>query len=349
MTIYQLNPCEDPRWRRLLDRHPRASVFHTPEWLEALRRTYGYDAVALTTSRPGEELRNGVVFCQVRSWLTGRRLVSLPFSDHCDPLVDGDEEFVAMLAAVRGEAEALGARYLEIRPLARPVGRPPALERAASFCLHLLDLRPALDRIFGACHNDCVRRKVRRAETAGLLCEEGRSDSLLRSFYRLVVSTRRRQNLVPQPFAWFRNVTASMQGMAKLRVVSTGGRAIAGVLTLRHKDTLVYKYGCSDARFHRLGGMQMLLWRAIQEAKNEGASLLDLGRSDWDGQGLLAFKDRWGARRSELVYWRLAGSGKPPAWTPASSRNGWTRPRLLPLLPGPLLRAAGSLIYKHLG
>src|SRR5215213_3756819 len=88
MPVYHLNPLQDPRWPGLVERHPLGSVFHTSQWLHALQRTYGYEPVVFTTTRPGAELRNGVVFCAVRSWLTGRRLVSLPFSDQCEPLVE---------------------------------------------------------------------------------------------------------------------------------------------------------------------------------------------------------------------------------------------------------------------
>ena len=80
------DPIGDPRWSELLDRHPAASVFHSPGWLNALRQTYGYEPFVVTTST-GPTLENGLVVCRVKGW-TSRRLVSLPFSDHCDPLVD---------------------------------------------------------------------------------------------------------------------------------------------------------------------------------------------------------------------------------------------------------------------
>ena len=35
-------------------------------------------------------------FAEMKSWLTGRRLVSLPFSDHCEPLVDSEEDLDVM-------------------------------------------------------------------------------------------------------------------------------------------------------------------------------------------------------------------------------------------------------------
>src|SRR5438067_1875924 len=91
MSVYQIDPVSDPRWSEFLQTNRGASVFHTAGWMDALRRTYGYEPVAYTTSPPCTMLDNGWVFCRVRSWLTGRRLVSLPFSDHCDPLVQESE------------------------------------------------------------------------------------------------------------------------------------------------------------------------------------------------------------------------------------------------------------------
>jgi len=86
--VYEIDPLWDPRWQALLARDSRASIFHHPSWLDALRRTYGYQPTVLTTTPPGGELTNGVVLCRVDSWLTGRRMVSLPFSDHCEPLAE---------------------------------------------------------------------------------------------------------------------------------------------------------------------------------------------------------------------------------------------------------------------
>src|SRR5436309_1253555 len=100
-TISIIDPLRDPRWGELADRHPRASVFHTPGWLEALRRTYGYRPIVFSTSAPNQDLRNGLLFCQVESFLTGRRLVSLPFADHCDPLVDSPKDFEALLVSLQ--------------------------------------------------------------------------------------------------------------------------------------------------------------------------------------------------------------------------------------------------------
>jgi hypothetical protein len=82
-ALYTFNPLEDSRWHEFVERQPRSSVFHTTGSLEALRRTYGYTPLEIATSTPDSSLANGWLFCSVDSWLTGRRWVSLPFSDHC--------------------------------------------------------------------------------------------------------------------------------------------------------------------------------------------------------------------------------------------------------------------------
>jgi len=90
----------------------KASIFHTPGWLGALWRTYGYEPVVFTTSAPNAQLQNGVLFCHVNSWLTGRRLVSLPFSDHCQPLLDGGGELQTVLEYLEQEARRERWKYV---------------------------------------------------------------------------------------------------------------------------------------------------------------------------------------------------------------------------------------------
>ena len=346
LMIHEIDPLRDPRWPEFLTRHPRACVFHSRGWLEALRRTYDYQPVVLTTSASDEELRNGLVICRVRSWLTGNRLVSLPFSDHCEPLVDNRVELPRILAALRDEWKGKGWKYVEIRPMESDLGVFPDLTKSQSFCLHQLDLQPGLEDLFRGFHGNCVRRKIRRAARESLTYEEGQSEPLLEKFYHLMVLTRRRQLLPPPPLAWFRNLIACMGDNLKIRLASKDGRPVASILTLTYKAMLVYKYGCSDRRFNYLGGTHLVFWQAIQEAKSRGLRGLDFGRSDWDDVGLIKFKDRWGAARSTLTYWKYGDAAtdiERRSWGAQVAR--W----LFGHMPNGLLTATGGLLYRHVG
>lgn len=343
VLIREIDPLRHPAWVQLVARHGRASVFHTPAWLEALRRTYGYEPVVLAVTSTAGEVRGGVVFCRVSSWITGRRMVSLPFSDHCEPLVHDNDELGYLLTALRDELNLKGWKYLEMRPAEVDLGADRDLNKSKTYSWHRLDLRQSLDGLFRGFHPDCIQRKIRRAEREGVLCEEGRSERLLESFYRLLVMTRRKHLLLPPPLAWFRNLVACVGDNLSIRLASADGRPVAAILTLTHKRTLTYKYGCSDTRYQKLGGTQLLLWKAIQDGRAQGLESLDMGRSDWENTGLIKFKDRWGAARLTLTYWR---SDRVAMDSVAAANTGVAR-RIFKHLSDDSLITAGRLLYRH--
>ena len=340
--VYEFDPLHDGRWVPFLEKHPLASVFHSPEWLQALQRTYRHEVGALTTSVPGEALTNALVFCRVRSWLTGPRLVSVPFSDHCAPLVETEEQLDSLLGHLKQQCDRGTEQYLEIRSAANGAG---GMTTSASFCLHRIDLRPDLSELFHALHESCVRRKIARAKREGVAYEEGTSEEILFEFYRMTVLTRRRHRVPPQPLSWFRNLISCMGDRVKIRLASYNGRPVAGILTIRYKDTMTYKYGCSDSQFHRFGPMQFLMWTAIQEAKNDGLVEFDMGRTDLSNEGLLTFKDHWGGTRSPLAYTRYP---EPRIHRTTESASLRIAKSLVVLTPASVLTRAGNILYHHI-
>jgi len=346
--IFQVQALADPRWPALVAAHPRSSVFHTTAWIAALHQTYRFEPLVYTTSPPGAVLENGLALCHVRSWITGSRLISLPFSDHCEPLVDTATEAQSLTNALAETLRRENLRYVEVRAALPLDGPIEACLSTRSYCFHELDLRPGPDTLFSNFHKSSTQRKILRAEREGLIYECGRSRALLDVFWDLLLITRRRHGVPPQPRAWFQNLIECFGDALQIRVAFQGRQPAAAILTIRHKDTLVYKYGCSDTRLRHLGGTHLLFWRSIQEAKREGLRVFDLGRSDCDNTGLITFKDRWGSTRSTLTYTRFSPSLSSGAFGPAGP--GWvggiTR-RLIPRLPKTVLRLAGSVLYKH--
>src|SRR6267378_990201 len=114
--VETLDPLRDARWAEFISRHDSSSVFHSPAWLDAVRQTYGYAPVVYTTSAPSSPLSNGIVFCQIKSWLTGRRMVSVPFSDHCEPLLDSPTASAEIAEELSRAVEAGKWDYVELRP-----------------------------------------------------------------------------------------------------------------------------------------------------------------------------------------------------------------------------------------
>ena len=349
LCCYPLDPLQDPRWADLVEKHPKASVFHTVAWLRALRLTYGYEPVAFTTSSSSDELKNGMVFCRVNSWLTGRRLVSLPFSDHCEPLCDSSEEINLLVRYLQTALLGQKWKYFEVRPITANLsqtGEGTGCLPAARYFLHVLDLCRDLDEVFRSLDKDSVQRRIRRAERAGLVEKCGRSENLLHDFYALYVMTRGRHHLPPSPYAWFRNLIQCQDQALEIRLAYKGGTAIAAILTLRFKDVVYYKYGCSDARFNQFAATPWLFWNAIAAAKSQEANQFDMGRTEQDNPGLLAFKNHWVPQPKRLVYWQY-----PCVFSP-DSVDDWKRKlakSAFSIMPDRLLTIVGQWMYRHIG
>jgi lipid II:glycine glycyltransferase (peptidoglycan interpeptide bridge formation enzyme) len=260
-------------------------------------------------------------------------------------LVETPQQCAALLTAVREQSERSRFEYVELRPLNSDLPLELGYVESSKFYIHKLYLAPTLEEIFRAFHKSSVQRKIQRAEREGLTYEDGRSELLLRQFYRLLLLTRRRHGLPPQPWAWFRHLTQAMGDRLKIRLAFCGRVPIAGILTLAHRKTMFYKYGASDDQFHNLGAVQMLFWRTIQEAKAAGYGELDLGRSDLADEGLITFKDRLGSARSPLTYFRYP----PAARTQRASFGVRIGSRICRHLPLSLLPAVGRTVYRHLG
>jgi hypothetical protein len=135
----------------------------------------------------------------------------------------------------------------------------------------------------------------------------------------------------------------------KIRAVCKDDRFVAAIMTIHYKDTMIYKYGCSDAGYNNLGSMPSLYWRAIHDAKKLNCRFFDLGRTDADQQGLITFKNRWGAKESTLNYSRYGTANESThlldlnnsAWRSSAARY------VLEHLPAGFLSVAGRILYKH--
>ncbi len=346
MNIFQLDPIRDHRWEELVDRHPRASVFHTRAWLEALQSTYGYEPVVFTASRSTAALENGVVFCRVNSWITGHRLISLPFSDHCEPLCDSPDELNFIIRYLQTALERQSWKYLEVRSADWNLGQATEHHSSiAEYWLHAIDLHSPVEDVFRSLDKDSVQGQIRRAEGAGLVEKSGRSDELLTDFYGLLVMTRRRHGLPPIPRSWFRNLIRCQGDALEMHVAYMGEIPVAAVLTLYFRDSGYYKYGCSDSRFHNLGAMTWLLWRAMCAAKSRGAVRFDLGRTEQKDGGLVGFKSDWVGCPKRLAYWTF------PEHSSLYETSGWKRRLgncIISYMPNRLLPLSGRLIYRHI-
>ncbi len=113
--VVSIDPLTDARWDDFVARHPAAGVFHTSAWIAVTQRTFGYLPAHLAYEEDGI-LKGVLPLVQVRSALTGKRLVSLPYSGPSGPVGVSEESVNALVAAAVRKTTELGANYLRAYP-----------------------------------------------------------------------------------------------------------------------------------------------------------------------------------------------------------------------------------------
>jgi len=338
-----IDPAADPQWLSFLGSAEDASIFHHPAWLTVLGETYRYTPVCLMASDDGRAV--GVLpLMEVRSWLTGKRAVCLPFSDACGALVRDESALRALLHVADELRNERRWSYVEIRNSVVPDGFTPS----GHYKRHVTDLRRDPETLLQTL-NQHARRKLRKAETSGVRVEQRTDDEALREFIRLNALTRRKHGVLPQPDSLFWNIQKRLlePGLGFLGVATLDGRIVAANLFLHWKDTIVYKYGASDDRAAASAAGYAVMWDAMRWGCEHDFTRFDFGRTDVTGEGLLQFKRGWGSREMDLVYARRS-----------DTMNGIERSepglqdRLKPLisrLPVPVLKLIGARAYPHVG
>jgi CelD/BcsL family acetyltransferase involved in cellulose biosynthesis len=343
--IGTVNPLDEPDWDRLVLSHSGFNFFHRTAWAKVLCRTYGHKPYYFHFYR-GKESLGLLPVMEVVSPFTGRRGVSMPFSDFCEPLVLSRW---AQKELLFGTLLKLGRErkwsYFEVRGAS--AGLPATATAAERYYGHKLNLTLGVERL-SASFQGSVRRAIRKAQKSGLTAEVTKSAKAMTDFYRLHVQTRRRHGLPPQPFRFFRNIHEEVvkAGLGFVVLAKYRLQLVAGAFFFHSGDEALFKFGASDAKFQQVRGNNLVIWEGIKQLVGQGLKTLHFGRTEVNDDGLRRFKLSWGTEEGVIEYFRFALNAQK--WL-NSGRNAFEfHHRLFRNLPLAANQVAGALIYPHL-
>jgi len=338
-----VNPLENPQWDAALATFPSASFFHGSAWARVLRDTYGFTPVYFILGEP-DRIRALLPMMEVDSWLTGKRGVSLPFTDECDSHETETGAFQNLFQAAQSCAKARGWKYLECRGSRSLLGGD--VPASTSFWGHRLNLDTGDDMLFAQTESS-TRRAVRKAEQSGLTVEFSHSLDAVRGFYGLLRKTRKRHGLPSQPFRFFENIHRHVltQNQGTVVLARHGGSPVAGAVFFHAGKKVLYKFGASDETLQHLRANNLVMWEAIKWHARNGFASLDFGRTSLGNPGLRRFKLSWGAqeRRIDYVRYDCRADGFV---TVRDEATGWHN-RVFKILPDSLSQLIGTVLYKH--
>lgn len=303
---YCLLAPEDSRWMDLASVSQDACIFHHPAWLRLLEGCYGFRPFIAALEGENGKLTTGMAVIEMGGGRTGKRWISLPYSDSVEPLyVEGGRQW---RDALWGQTlEAAGRTSLEVRAA---FGRGKGFSAPTQFVQHLLPLSKDLTlqkKMIGPMH----RRNILTAERRNVKILQGKSHEMMDAYFRLHLETRRRQGAPVQPERFFRQLRERliMKDLGFVMLAVQDEQVLSGAIFLHWRNTLTYKYGASTLEGLTMRPNNLLFWRAIQWGCEHEYTRLDLGRTDLGNMGLRTFKSGWGAKEQPLIYTQSKISG----------------------------------------
>lgn len=334
-----------------LAKHASDVLYFDQAWLHLITSLYGYTLIPLTTTNSRGQLTGFLLLCYIQSAITGRRLVSLPFADHCPLLAEDEASANELIDQAIQIAQQKKAQYLELR-----TGFHEALARRADlaagnlYARWLIPLDPNPDTIWSRLPGS-VRRHVKKARNLGVRVRTAESREEMSAYYHLHLRTRTRKHGMPsQSLQFFLQLWDAFapRGLLRLELAEFDKKVVAASITAICDKTAHFLYGASDERFLFTAANNLLTWESIAWCCQHGCQTLDQGRTAYDNPGLMQYKRHWAAVEEPMPYYyypAVRGLASTPEASPKYRllTRCW---RTLPLcISGPL----GARLYRHLG
>lgn len=333
----------DPKWMNFIQSKPEAHIFHHPAWANNLAACYGYRPFAAVEINAEGKLIVGAPFMEVNSFITGKRWVSMPFSDHCTPLSDSAEALQTFIDDLLVYHRQAATPPIEIR---WDLPEHPEIHRSTRHVLHTRLISNDPDVVFEGLHKK-VRKYARSSGNRGVRIETGTSQEFLKRFYFHQVRTRMRHGVPVQPWRYFEQLGKNLleKGMGFVMLAYKENECLAGLVCLHWNGKMVLKYGASDTNDTELRPTYLLDWSALEWASQHDIHLADVGRSQIDEEGLRDYKNRWGYQEMPLTYCSI---GKEPGEFGSSNLMKLMN-TVIQHSPEWVCRASGALLYRHIG
>jgi FemAB-related protein (PEP-CTERM system-associated) len=285
---------DESRWDTFVGRCAEATFFHRSGWRAILEETFRHRTHYLLAER-GQDVVGVLPLAEVRSWLFGNSLVSLPFCVYGGPAATDRAATDALVDAAGELARTLRVPYLELRNRQRLRPDWPQQELYVTFRKELL---PDPEANLAAVPRK-QRAMVRKGIKHGLRSE---IDATPDRFFDLYADNMHRHGTPPMSRAYFRRLMQTFGDDCEvLTVLDAGGRAVSSVMSFYFgSEVLPYYAGdCVEAR--DLAANDFKYWELMRRGCERGLRVFDYGRSKRD-TGSFAFKHNWGFVPSPLAY-----------------------------------------------
>jgi len=329
------------RWDAFVLACPQATFFHRAGWQRVIGQVFGHSTWFLYAERDGR-IEGVLPLAQVKSWLFGHSLVSLPFAVYGGVAADSTEAAAALEAEAQKIARGLGVEHLELRNVQRQHDDWPLQDLYVTFRKEILPEEEA--------NMLAIPRKQRAMVRKGLKNNlRSEIDPGVDRFFALFADNVHRHGTPAMPKRWFQALRDEFGDDCEvLTVVSAEGKPLSSVLSFYFRDEVLPYYAGDDEAARDLAANDFKYWELMRRACARGLKVFDYGRSK-QGTGPYAFKKNWGFEPTPLQYeYRLYKRDSVPQNNPNNAKyklliETWRR------LPIGVANWLGPFVVRNLG
>jgi hypothetical protein len=339
-----INPLQHPNWNELLSTSNDASFFHSINWAQTIYNTYQYKPLYLSLIE-NNKLQALLPLFEINSKITGKRAVSLPFTDFCDAITSPKCSLENLLnyAIEYGKKEQWDS--FEFRG-----GRIDFenVSPSATFYYHQLELYKDHNKIFSTFRKS-TQRNIKKANKLGLEIQINNSKNAVKEYYRLHGITKKRHGIPVQPSQFFENIYENIiaKGFGNVALAYFEGNCIAGAIFFNYGPQAIYNFGASDFKYQHLRPNNFLMWEAIKWYADNGFSSFCYGITDTTNSGLAQFKAGMSTTEETISYYNYNFKTNSYVVDDATITN--FRRKIFKNMPISMLKFAGKYLYKHYG
>jgi FemAB-related protein (PEP-CTERM system-associated) len=325
--------------------HPLATPFHLSGWSRAVARGCRQANHYLVAETDG--ILVGVLpLTVVHSPLFGRALVSSAFAVGGGAIADDEAVAQALIAEAVAMAERLTCPTVELRGGMMAAGADWHHDDT-TYLGFVRDLAADDESELLAIPRK-QRAEVRRALGYELTVETGTAETDRAAHYAVYSESVRNLGTPVFPRALFDAVLDEFEGEADILTVRHEGSAIASVLSLYWRGTVMPYWGGGTAAARGWRANDLMYYALMSHARRRGCTRFDFGRSK-AGTGPAAFKHNWGFEGQPLAYAKFAADGEAPRDINPLNPKYRLQVALWQKLPLAIANRIGPMIARGLG
>jgi CelD/BcsL family acetyltransferase involved in cellulose biosynthesis len=305
--MYRINFARniDPsKWGKLLLNSKDATVFHTYEWVQTLNKTYpNYKPLFLVASDEDGELVGGMPIIALRQ-KGFRHFLSMPFGTYGGFLIKDNMDENLRIAGLKkfyrltrwNHGESIVIDFPKKCGFLESLG----FEWKKNFT-HVLELNLPFDEIWTKIFSKKVRNETRQALKRGVVTEELKDASQLEGACDMISKTYERHKIQPYPLKLYENILGIMgeRKLVRWLIAKYNEKPIATSMFFTFKDNVIYWMNASYVEYRNLQPNNLLLSEMIKWSCENGYKYFNFGASPSEANGLIRFKENWGARKTE--------------------------------------------------